>query len=519
MRNTSVPLLALSLLLAFGPAPAASGATPTGAAGVTVYALTTSDRLVTFAAGTPNTLLSSVNITGLLPGEALLGIDFRPLTEELYLLGSFRLYRLNTMTGVATAVGPVFTTFPNGSAFGVDFNPTVDRLRVVSDNRENLRLHPDTGAVLFVDGLLHYADGDPNFGVNPVAVGAAYTNSFPGATSTTLYDIDSNLDVLVIQNPPNDGTLVTVGPLGVDTTDLVGFDIQAGTGIAYASLTSPGAIFSTFYTINLSTGETTAIGNIAGTSQIRDIAIPIGIRQGADTVGVYSTAGSWFLRNSNSPGPADTTFNYGPGGTAVPVRGDYDGDSTDTAGVYIPATATFFLKNSNASGAADIVFTFGAANVGFVPLVGDWNGDGVDTIGVYSPATGTFFLRNENSPGPANLTFSFGAGNAGLKPIAGDWNGDGVDTVGVYSPTTGAFFLRNQNSAGPADAVFTYGPGGSVIPVPGDYDNSGTDTVGVYDPGSGAFFLRNANSAGPADIVVVFGTPGLTPLVGDWDGL
>ena len=40
-----------------------------------------------------------------------------------------------------------------------------------------------------------------------------------------LYGIDSQTDTLVIQNPPNNGTLVPVGALGVNTNDEVGFDI------------------------------------------------------------------------------------------------------------------------------------------------------------------------------------------------------------------------------------------------------------------------------------------------------
>jgi hypothetical protein len=46
--------------------------------------------------------------------------------------------------------------------------------------------------------------------------GAAYTNNdLDVATGTTLYDIDSNLDLLVIQNPPNDGDLNIVGALDI----------------------------------------------------------------------------------------------------------------------------------------------------------------------------------------------------------------------------------------------------------------------------------------------------------------
>jgi hypothetical protein len=73
----------------------------------------------------------------------------------------------------------------------------VDRIRVVSDVDQNLRLNPDTGAVI-VDTPLAYKSGDPNFGKNANVVHAAYTNSFKGATTTTLYVLDTGLDVLAI---------------------------------------------------------------------------------------------------------------------------------------------------------------------------------------------------------------------------------------------------------------------------------------------------------------------------------
>ena len=114
-----------------------------------------------------------------------------------------------------------------GTNFGFDFNPTVDRIRVTSDAEQNLRLNPDDGAVTGVDANLAYAAGDPGAGTTPNVAGSAYTNSFAGAGSTTLFDIDNARHALVIQNPPNDGTLTTVGALGT-SNDAVAFDIGEG---------------------------------------------------------------------------------------------------------------------------------------------------------------------------------------------------------------------------------------------------------------------------------------------------
>ncbi|HET6671528.1 MAG TPA: DUF4394 domain-containing protein, partial [Pyrinomonadaceae bacterium] len=94
-----------------------------------------------------------------------------------------------------------------------------------------------------------------------------------GATATTLYDIDSTQDTLVIQNPPNSGILNTVGSLGFNTSDLVGFDISRVSSTAFASLTAPAAATSSFFLINLTTGAATLVGTIGGGATIRGIAI------------------------------------------------------------------------------------------------------------------------------------------------------------------------------------------------------------------------------------------------------
>ncbi len=120
---------------------------------------------------------------------------------------------------MATVVGGPFAPPLTGTVFGFDFNPVVDRMRVVSDAEQNLRLNPNTGGVAGVDTNLAYAPGDLHAGANPTVTASAYTNNIVGAGVTTLYGIDVGLDVLIRQNPPNGGTLNTVGPLGVDAAD------------------------------------------------------------------------------------------------------------------------------------------------------------------------------------------------------------------------------------------------------------------------------------------------------------
>jgi len=202
----------------------------------------------------PNNVVNPISkpITGLQPGEKILGIDMRPATSQLYAVGSSnRLYTINMSNGVATSVGSGFTPALQGTSFGFDFNPTVDRIRLVSNTGQNLRLNPITGTVAAIDG-----------NINPVATGVdavAYTNNFAGATNTTLYDIDYESDQVFVQTPPNNGTLVLIGAMGVRIDEANGFDIGGTTGTAYAVMRSGNK--AAVYTINLLSGRATKISD------------------------------------------------------------------------------------------------------------------------------------------------------------------------------------------------------------------------------------------------------------------
>ncbi len=244
--------------------------------GYTVYGLTTRDQLVKFDSSSPMMLSQQTFIQGLGSNESLLGIDYRPANGMIYGVGSFgKIYTINPSTGMATFVANLFnstTSTPimlNGSEFGVDFNPVADRLRLTSDAGMNLRINVASGATI-VDGALNQSSG------MPYIVGSAYTNSDNDATTgTTLYNIDSSSNMLTVQNPPNNGTQVGVGPLGVDITALAGFDIvrNGANNFAFAALQPSGTVGSMFASVNLTTGAATMLGNIGMASTSDSIAI------------------------------------------------------------------------------------------------------------------------------------------------------------------------------------------------------------------------------------------------------
>ncbi|MGD1319568.1 DUF4394 domain-containing protein [Chryseobacterium sp. 2R14A] len=228
------------------------------------YAVNDANALQIFNPENPQPVTKA--ITGLQTGENILGIDFRPLNGQLYALGSLnRIYTINLGTGAATQVGTgTLTTALVGTEFGFDFNPTVDKIRVVSNLGQNLRLDPVTGAVTAVDGAIN--PGTPTLG------SAAYTNNFAGATITSLFVIDHSTDKMYLQNPPNNGTLVEVGALGINITGANGFDIGSTSQKAYLLATVGGA--TKLYTVNTTNGAATSLANYP--NAVRGFAVGLG---------------------------------------------------------------------------------------------------------------------------------------------------------------------------------------------------------------------------------------------------
>ncbi len=214
------------------------------------FATTTDNKLQRFNPLNPTS--NTVDLMGMNSSETIVGLDFRPANGALYgITSESRLVTINTASGQVTAVGTGLATVLTGTAFGFDFNPMVDRIRLVSSSGQNLRLHPDLGTVAATDGILN--PGSPSIN------GAAYTNNFTGSTSTTLYVIDDVTNMLYTQAPPNDGVLVPVGALGITVGSQSGFDIGGSSNSAFALLNVNNA--TGVYSINLSTGTATKVSD------------------------------------------------------------------------------------------------------------------------------------------------------------------------------------------------------------------------------------------------------------------
>ena len=402
------------------------------------------DHLVSFDATTPGTLLTDVALPGLNigAGEYLHGIDFRPSNGMLYAvatlgpagtIGGDRVVTINTTTGAVTRVSATNTlTTPAGGFFGLDINPVPDRLREVSDGDVNLRFNPNNGGLSGTDTNLAYVAGDPNFGINPNVVHVAYSNNTAGATTTTLYGIDTITDTLVMIGgvngvpSPNGGQLTTIGALGVNASNSGAFDIHFGTNIGYAAL-RVGAV-SILYTIDLTTGGAAPAAPFNAGLTSKALPLPLGrvrtLARGPSRK-THGGAGTFNLPLSLVPTNPTTEPRLGP---------------TQTIVITFDRTIT----------GATALITEGTATAGVPTFSG--NDVIVDLTGVSDQQYVTIALTNVSD----TLGGIGGGGSVRIGLLAGDVSQNRVVTVAdvglinaqLAQPVTAANYLKDVNANG-----------------------------------------------------------------------
>jgi uncharacterized protein DUF4394 len=468
------------------------------------FGVTSTGRLVTFDRADP-ALDTAIAITGLQPNETVFGLDIRAggaTPGELYALGSTgRLYTVNTTTGVATlkatlAADPAdpndaFTAL-SGTEFGVDFNPAADRLRVVSDTGQNLRIDPDTGAT-FTDTPLA-TGGTTRTGVS----GAAYSNAFAAACRTTLYYIDATTDQLLTTSDPNGGAVTVVGALGVDTTAVGDFEIATaadGTNNGYAVLVVGGT--PTSYQIDLTTGVAATAGAVTrldANELVRDTAIAPPATAPAQLPGdVYGITETNKLVSFNAALPQKVC-------TSVTFTGQQGGE--DIVGIDVrPADATLYalgrtgrLYTTDATGALTLKSTL-VASLG-------------DPSAPYAGLVGTEFGVDFNPVNDSLRVVSDTGLNLRIAP------NDGVTitdlAVNPVGPVLGAAAYSNSFIGGGTTLYYTIdatGDGMQVLGRPsGSAINGDVQTVGLLGAGdvstSAGFDIFGTNNWGLAALNV-----------------
>ncbi|MCC2546566.1 DUF4394 domain-containing protein [Hymenobacter sp. BT175] len=425
-------------------------------------------------------------ITGIRPGQTLVGIDFRPATGQLYALGynpdstKVLVYTLDfssPSTVTANRVGGGFT-FNLGTAadrIGFDFNPTVDRIRVVSTNEADLRLNPVTGERTNTDGAIAFAGPTPAPGENPFIATAAYTNSFIGATTTTLYTIDEQRAMLFRQVPPNNGTQVFVANISSTppvnspgtTTDL---DIYTNPTTraqkAYLNINTPdpdrpGQFITFLYALNLTNGSTQLEGVVGGGSPfdpptnanpapgVTDIAVQI-VRAPSSMAGqlLYGVTANNTLISFYSGDPGNIV-------SAVPITGI--APTQNLVGTdFRPNTGELFGLGYRAANGESRLYTINLSTAVATPL------------------------------GATNFTLDLGSTRAAINGIGFDFNPT-VDRIRVTGVNTRNYRLNPNNpSAAPVeDGNLNFVGGTTGTPTIGSvaYTNSyaGSTSTQLYD--------------------------------------
>ena len=295
-----------------------------------LFGFNTGNMLFRFDTQT-NTRTDIGTFSGLLHGETIVGIDYRPATGQVYALGvrpvldprfpnlpagllGAELHTLNLTNAVLTDIGlvvggdniprlygnpsqPIRTlddlTFP--SLVSIDFNPASDTLRVaISDNfkdRNTFEVNPDTLQAERSDLLIH----NPNEGggTYPALDAIAYSNNVSNPSSPPiLYGYDHLGSLVEVKDlGPDPGfpshllEVTTEQTVRLDGQEIhgsfsqyVGFDISGSTGIGYFVAKNTEPAFdprSLLYTINLTNGSLTQLHTFNKDETVVDItAVP-----------------------------------------------------------------------------------------------------------------------------------------------------------------------------------------------------------------------------------------------------
>lgn len=473
---------------------------------VDTNALLSNNTLTAFTAAMASGFDAPVAITGLIAGDTLVSIDRRPQNGFLYGLGynatngTVQLYNISSQTAVATAIGvvggfvaadgvtPVRIGADATTTFGIDFNPTVDRVRVVNSIGQNFRMNPNNGALVDGDTTVAGVGVNMDGGINGPTISVqetAYTNSAPNVTTTTQYTVDQTIDALCIQNPPNAGTQTVCAPLSVPIETVQGFDIPpsvtvampsaVATGSGTAVVRASGRSVDELVNINLSTGGVTTLGQISPTG-----VIGIALQQPAATpLFALSADGTQLFRLLSTALSTPVT---------VTIAGITAGETL--VGIdFRPATGQLFSLGVNAT-------------------------TDTGTVYIIDPQTGAASVVGA----AGTVAFVTTAGVAvDLPPVAAGYGFDFNPTVDRIRVVTGSGlnFRVNPNNGSPVDGntittdginpdgSINGGPAGSTGVTAAAYTNSfgqsltgGVTTQYVIDPASNTLFIQNPPNAG-----------------------
>lgn len=462
------------------------------------------ERIVTFNSTSPGTLITNVPAAGLNPNERLIGIDFRPQNGLLYGVASTgtssRLVLINHQTGSITTVGSGITPpLPLSQFYGVDFNPTTDRLRIVGTDQRNIRVNPDLGAIEGTDTNLTPASGGFLF-VDQIA----HSNNIVGATQSTLFAGDANSGSFariggVNGTPsPNGGVVNLIGSFGLPPLNQSsGMDIGPNGEILIG-------YNNTLFSVNQTSGQTTSLGAISSAVSLGGFSIainaptpPLNLTAPAIAVGPGPGGGNTIRildASGNSQGTISAPFGTSFTGGIRVATGDVNGDGRPDLVVGTASGGSQVrVFDGNGGGLLSDFIAYSGFNGGVTVAVGDVNGDGVDDIVTGSGPGATphvkAFSGANNSP--ILSFFPYTGLTTGVNVAAGDVTGDGRDDI-VTGTTSGAgphVKVFNGTTGSEVRSFFAYETSfmGGVFVGAGDVDGDGrADVITGSGPGTAA---------------------------------
>lgn len=439
-------------------------------------------------------------------GETAVSMDARPTNGRVYVLtrdagGVGRLYRVDpttaatqlqaTLTADPTDATNPYAGLPNVS-YGIDFQPVVDRLRVVATDDSNMRVNPENGLVLTDDTLSGY-------NANIAVAGVAYSNNLPGATTTTLYGYNFSLDDVVTINPPNSGIVNLVGDSGfvANNGGLLNFDI-APSGAALLGAYSSVVGAERLLTVDLTTGIATPVGPIGnGALSIRGLASAtqnlVSLGASSYSAGEGGGALNVSVTRTNPLSSESVTVSTSDGSAGA--GSDYDAVAqTVTFGIgEVARTVSIPITDDGADEPAE-TFTISVSNP-MPATAGD----------LLPPTTATATIVDDDGPPPADRDgdgLADGSDNCPNVPNADQADGDG-DGIGkacdVTESTPAAPVLKDgacantKRGTSADDALPGTDKGDKLLGLGGDDGLVGLKGDDCLDGGSGDDFL----SGGP----------------------
>ncbi|HEX8507117.1 MAG TPA: DUF4394 domain-containing protein, partial [Hymenobacter sp.] len=423
---------------------------------------------------------------------------------------------------------------------GFDFNPTVDRIRVVSTNNANYRLNPNNGAIVDFDAAaagvqsdlpLNYAGGSP---ADPNVGSAAYLNSYVGATTTGLYVLDHVQGTISWQNPPNNGVLTTVRPLtGVNGAGVGGaisglndldsyFDGTAN--VNYLAAVPAGQTFSRFFALDAFSASLTTPqvatdrGGIGQGIAVRDISILLAPTSTVPTTLAAVTgqllygiaSGNLISFDSGNPGVIRTAVNItGLPATQVLVGSDFR-----------PANGLLYALGYNTATGEGQLYTLAAASTGPGSIPGTSPGaltavGGLQALGLGASATGIAFdfnpaadrLRIVSATNQLNLRMN--PADATFIPDTPVTNPDNANAPAL----SGVAYTNNDNNTATGTQLFGYdqtantlvlatvaagAPAGTNAANAGTYRNVGSGSGITVNAANGVEFDIYSDITNPA---------------------